>query len=56
MQNDEEKPIEPVSRNGTVTVVGVVLSFSLGFLTQWAANPVPWNMGDLPAAILLAIA
>ncbi|OOG74445.1 hypothetical protein [Sinorhizobium sp. A49] len=55
MQNDEEKPIEPVFRNGTVTVVGVVLSFSLGFLTQWAANPLPWNMGDLPAVILLAI-
>jgi hypothetical protein len=46
--------VEPVFRNGTVTVVGIVLSFSLGFMTQWAANPRPWETIDLPAIVLLA--
>nr|WP_246748898.1 hypothetical protein [Rhizobium setariae] len=41
-------------RNGNLTVAGIVLSFSLGFLNQWASNPVPWNFGDLPTLILLA--
>jgi hypothetical protein len=51
LKDDE---IEPVFRNGTVTVVGIVLSFSLGFMTQWGANPRPWQTVDLPAVALLA--
>ena len=32
-QKDER--IEILFRNGTITVVGIVLAFSLGFLTHW---------------------
>ncbi|WP_165448740.1 hypothetical protein [Rhizobium ruizarguesonis] len=39
LNDDDEHLIETLFRNGTITVVGVVLSFSLGFLTQWASNP-----------------
>ncbi|GHC60977.1 hypothetical protein GCM10010136_01310 [Limoniibacter endophyticus] len=45
--------VETLFRNGTLTVVGIILSFSLGFVTQWANNPIPWTLRDLPTLILL---
>ncbi|MEI9426288.1 hypothetical protein [Mesorhizobium sp. Cs1299R1N3] len=50
-QDPKEEPIETVFRNGTVTVVGILLAFSLGFVTHWAANPVPWRLYDLFAVV-----
>jgi hypothetical protein len=47
--------IETLFRNGTVTVVGIVLSFSLSFLTQWANNPLPWTLKDVPTVVLIAL-
>ena len=38
-----DERIEISFRNGTITAVGVVSAFSLGFLTNWAANPIPWQ-------------
>ncbi|PSJ53098.1 hypothetical protein [Kumtagia ephedrae] len=38
--------VETIFRNGTLTVVGIVLAFSLGFLSHWAANPIPWEPLD----------
>jgi hypothetical protein len=55
INDHDEHLIESVFRNGTITVVGVVLSFSLGFLTQWASNPIPWRLTDLPTLILISI-
>lgn len=53
--DDNEQLIETLFRNGTITVVGIVLAFSLGFLTQWAANPLPWKLIDLPPTGLIII-
>lgn len=50
-----EQRVELLFRNGTVTVVGIVLAFSLGFLTQWASNPIPWTMVDLPTVGLISL-
>ncbi|TAN01883.1 MAG: hypothetical protein EPN45_12145 [Rhizobiaceae bacterium] len=52
--NDEnEQLIETLFRNGTLTVVGIIFSFSLGFLAQWGANPLPWRLYDaFPVAAL----
>ncbi|UXN66933.1 hypothetical protein N8E89_20430 (plasmid) [Phyllobacterium sp. A18/5-2] len=55
LKDDDEHLIETLFRNGTITVVGVVLSFSLGFLTQWASNPIPWKLADLPTLLLISI-
>lgn len=57
---EPEKPdelVETIFRNGTLTVVGIVLAFSLGFVTHWAANPIPWQPEDgfALAPILLGI-
>lgn len=47
----DDKPVEILFRNGNVTVIGIVIAFSLGFITQWAANPVPWNAIDTFAIV-----
>lgn len=54
----KEELIETIFRNGTITVVGILLAFSLGFVTHWAANPMPWRIYDLfaVAPILVGIA
>lgn len=53
--NEEgEQRIELLFRNGTITVVGIVLSFSLNFLTQWASNPIPWTLIDVPTVGLIS--
>lgn len=52
---DEEPRVEMLFRNGTLTAVCILLSFSLTFVTQWAHNPVPWGLADLPTLILLTL-
>lgn len=56
---DEQDPkkdlIEPVFRNGTVTTVGILLAFSLGFITHWAANPIPWQSYHLVAVLPILV-
>jgi hypothetical protein len=44
-------------RHGSITAVGVFTAFSLGFLTAWGANPIPWGLNDLAplAAIALGV-
>jgi hypothetical protein len=53
-----EERIEILFRNGTITVVGIVVAFSLGFLTHWASNPIPWQQSHLVAVapIIIGIA
>ena len=53
MYHDDEPLVEILFRNGTRTVVGILLSFSLTFVTQWAHNPIPWQLPDLPTLLLL---
>ena len=39
--------IEAVFRNGTITAFGITVSFTLGFLSQWASSPGVWRIYDL---------
>ncbi len=47
--------LDPIFRNGSVTVVGIVLGFSLNFVNSWANNPVPWHSAHLLAFVPLMI-
>jgi hypothetical protein len=47
--------IDATFRNGSVTAVGIILGFSLGFLSQWAANPVAWSRVDIAAAVPIIV-
>lgn len=55
----EEKPpperIDSSFRYGSAIMIGVIAGFSLGFLTSWAANPLPWEWPDLFGLIPLVI-
>ena len=51
----EPARIESSFRHGTITAVGVITAFSLGFLTAWGSNPVPWGIKDLFALVPIAI-
>src|SRR5690606_6537532 len=50
-ESNNEDLVETIFRNGTLTVVGIVLAFSLGFVTHWAANPIPWEPLDAAALV-----
>ncbi|MBZ9897718.1 hypothetical protein LB545_25700 [Mesorhizobium sp. BR1-1-6] len=50
-QDPKEEQVEIIFRNGTVTAVGILLAFSLGFITHWAANPIPWQTYHLVAVL-----
>lgn len=45
--------IDATFRNGSMTAVGIILGFSLSFITRWGANPVPWQAVDLFAVVPL---
>jgi hypothetical protein len=51
---DGEPEISVLFRNGNITVFGIVLSFSLGFLNSWTSNPNEWSLKDLPTLMLIA--
>jgi hypothetical protein len=52
---DDPNLISPTFRNGSVTVVGLMTAFSLGFLTAWGANPVPWEVNDAFALVPIGL-
>jgi hypothetical protein len=54
--NEHASPthIDGTFRNGSITSIGVILAFSLGYLTKWAGNPVPWRLGDAFALVPMA--
>ncbi|TPN74908.1 hypothetical protein FJ987_28565 [Mesorhizobium sp. CU2] len=54
-QAPKEELVETTFRNGTVTTVGILLAFSLGFITHWAANPIPWQAYHLIAVLPILV-
>jgi hypothetical protein len=56
--DEQHDTIDAEFRNGSLTAIGVVVGFSLGFMSRWAALPGEWSNADLAAvsAITLGIA
>jgi hypothetical protein len=52
---EPEARIDSTFRNGSVTAVGVILAFSLGFLNQWVSSPIDWSRYDIAAAVPLVL-
>ncbi len=54
----ERTTIDSTFRNGSLTAMGVVVAFSLGFLSRWAGLPGIWTGSDIfaVAAITLGVA
>ncbi|BCP52922.1 hypothetical protein K32_15390 [Kaistia sp. 32K] len=47
--------IDAAFRNGSLTAIGIIVGFSLGFTAQWATDASAWMPWDYVAAIALAI-
>jgi len=45
-RGDQDR-IDPAFRNGSITAVGIIIGFSLSFLSRWATNPAGWSAVDL---------
>ena len=51
----EKELIEATFRNGSITAIGVVVGFSLGFLSRWSALPGEWTHSDLASVGLITL-
>jgi hypothetical protein len=51
----ETAKIDSTFRNGSLTAVGVVVGFSLGFLSRWAGLPGTWSNVDLVAVVAITV-
>ncbi len=48
-----EEKIDSTFRNGSLTAAGIILGFSLNFISRWVSNPNDWSRIDiLPMAFL----
>jgi hypothetical protein len=47
--------IDSTFRNGSLTAIGVVVGFSLGFLSRWASTPGEWMHADLVAVAAITV-
>ncbi|MBO1903820.1 hypothetical protein KHP60_02625 [Microvirga sp. 3-52] len=58
VESDEQQRVDSTFRNGSITAIGVVVGFSLGFLSRWSALPGEWMQTDLVsvASITLGLA
>jgi hypothetical protein len=52
-EGDKEERIDATFRNGSLTVVGIVLGFSLSFVNHWASNPNDWSRIDIVPMVLM---
>jgi hypothetical protein len=52
---ESEERIDATFRNGSVTAIGIMVGFSLGFLSQWASNPIAWSKLDLASALPIMV-
>ena len=51
---DPDEKIDSTFRNGTLTAAGIILGFSLNFISRWVSNPNDWSRIDiLPLVFLL---
>ncbi|MBQ0824392.1 hypothetical protein HPT29_012260 [Microvirga terrae] len=61
MANDAVKPaeepqrVDSTFRNGSITAIGVVVGFSLSFLSRWSALPGDWANSDLVSVALITM-
>jgi uncharacterized membrane protein YczE len=55
VESDEQMRIDSTFRNGSITAIGVVVGFSLSFLSRWAALPGDWMHSDLVSVALITL-
>ncbi len=52
---DPDEKIDATFRNGSLTAAGIILGFSLNFISVWVSNPNDWSRIDIPPMLFLTI-
>ncbi|MBY5567869.1 hypothetical protein HFO55_11510 [Rhizobium leguminosarum] len=52
--NPDEK-IDATFRNGSLTAAGIILGFSLNFISVWVSNPNDWSRIDILPMLFLTV-
>lgn len=55
LEEGPEEKIDSTFRNGTLTAVGIILGFSLSFISHWVSNPNDWSQVDIAPAMFLVV-
>ncbi|KRB61605.1 hypothetical protein ASE04_21650 [Rhizobium sp. Root708] len=50
-----EEKIDATFRNGSLTAAGIILGFSLSFISHWVSNPNDWSRIDILPMLLLTL-
>lgn len=52
---DPNEKIDSTFRNGSLTAAGIILGFSLNFISVWVSNPNDWSRIDILPMLFLTI-
>lgn len=55
IERDELQHVDSTFRNGSIIAIGVVVGFSLGFLSRWSALPGEWMNSDLVSVAVITL-
>ena len=47
--------IDATFRNGSLTAAGIILGFSLNFISRWVSNPNDWSRIDILPMLFLTV-
>ncbi|MEI1246427.1 hypothetical protein [Rhizobium aouanii] len=52
---DPNEKIDATFRNGSLTAAGIILGFSLNFISVWVSNPNDWSRIDILPMLFLTV-
>ncbi|MBY5829262.1 hypothetical protein HA464_00340 [Rhizobium leguminosarum bv. trifolii] len=52
---DPDEKIDATFRNGSLTAAGIILGFSLNFISVWVSNPNDWSRIDILPMLFLTL-
>ncbi|AHF84815.1 membrane protein [Rhizobium leguminosarum bv. trifolii WSM1689] len=52
---DPDEKIDATFRNGSLTAAGIILGFSLNFISVWVSNPNDWSRIDILPMLFLTV-
>ncbi|QRM27191.1 hypothetical protein [Microvirga sp. VF16] len=55
VERGELQHVDSTFRNGSIIAIGVVVGFSLGFLSRWSALPGEWMNSDLVSVAVITL-
>lgn len=54
-ETEPPEKIDATFRNGSLTAAGIILGFSLSFVSHWVSNPNDWSRVDIVPSLFLLV-